>query len=617
MDMSVDPIIVGGESDSPHVQISEEQHLEESEASAHQAEKGKLQEMITHAAELVAKNKFLDDNIFSHSKEADRVLQAYKILQGHKVKAVANYNTLFEKIVEMLHGDLSKVKELPQELPTQILSPEILKLQTDLEKALKSEDEQLKQDEITISDKNSQIMEGAKKIAESLEKLKQRAGQIHSQEDELKNKDGKIMSQDEKLQAEIAELERVQAALDALQSSSSGAIGSEHEKEQSLLEQLERSRADLKAAHKEVLAMSKKFDAHMGDDNADEAKELEGHEEMRVKLQLMEAQLKEMKAMKEQVETKFELRGAKNTELRKQIVVGQARIAELEKEIKGLHTEIANHDVLDAKHVNHVARLQSQIATLQESQTAKGGASNEQLKDLQAKLRELTSLLSNAKKDHPLVRKLKEQLLNKREEIEGIRKSLVELNQMEDEKTRKLRELRASVATLKDEIHGKSSSQGAEGEAMKIELARLRQQLKDLQERLQDEEGRESHMETEKQEVKIDMSAFEGAASADKDALRKLLSKAQSENDKDEIDKDALRMLLTKAQAESLSNQLELRDAKAAVKEAEATLSQMKAQVAYAKADADDAKADAQDAKADAEDARTETDDAKAKQVEL
>ena len=66
--------------------------------------------------------------------------------------------------------------------------------------------------------------------------------------------------------------------------------------------------------------------------------------------------------------------------------------------------------------------------------------------------------LQAAEADHPLVAELKEKLGNKRTELEHIRASLVELNEMEDDNTVELKSMRKSVGELKEEISGQCLS---------------------------------------------------------------------------------------------------------------------------------------------------------------
>ena len=82
----IDPVIVGEEGNEAKSDLSihdQAQAVKDADLKRKQEELSKL---LKRASSLVKKSKFIDDNIASHSRSADRALRAYKVMQAQKVK---------------------------------------------------------------------------------------------------------------------------------------------------------------------------------------------------------------------------------------------------------------------------------------------------------------------------------------------------------------------------------------------------------------------------------------------------------------------------------------------------------------------------------------------------
>merc|ERR1719502_907490 len=108
----IDPVIVGEEGNEAKSDLSIHDQAEAVKDADLKRKQEELSKLLKRASSLVKKSKFIDDNIASHSRSADRALRAYKVMQAQKVKTVEKYQSVLEEISQLGCSDA----DLPESL---------------------------------------------------------------------------------------------------------------------------------------------------------------------------------------------------------------------------------------------------------------------------------------------------------------------------------------------------------------------------------------------------------------------------------------------------------------------------------------------------------------------
>eukprot|EP00939_MAST-03C_sp_MAST-3C-sp1_P004265 g4265.t1 len=234
------PLIVGDEKNDEDERINRDLIEKSNQNNRKFQRRKKMQEDIERANELIAKNKFLDDNIFSHSRAADRALHAYKLLEGQKVHVVQDYNVLMGQIQKEAHKHPEAYQDLPPTLSADGITPEILHMQKDLEHQLAAEEKNLARVESSLKEQ-TKLKENVEAAIEDL-----KSG-VSSRDDEIARlkKDLEKMTQNSR-EAQKS-VKRLRGAVEKLEGSIDIVRGKKAELEASLKKLMAEAKKSQKA----------------------------------------------------------------------------------------------------------------------------------------------------------------------------------------------------------------------------------------------------------------------------------------------------------------------------------------------------------------------------------